>query len=63
MKLIQAIVKYLLLTFILHGSEEFVHDPSRFFLFDERLIGYSTGSNGIALKGLELVLQEELVEH
>ena len=63
MKLIKAIVMYFLLTCILHGSEEFVHDPSRFFLFDERLIGYSSGSNGVALQGLELVLQEELVEH
>tara|TARA_B100001123_G_scaffold426795_1_gene541454 strand:+ start:529 stop:720 length:192 start_codon:yes stop_codon:yes gene_type:complete len=63
MKLIKAIVMYFLMTCVLSGSEEFVHDPSRFFLFEERLIAYSSGSNGVALQGLELVLQEELVEH
>tara|TARA_B110000014_G_scaffold156844_1_gene110191 strand:+ start:3 stop:1040 length:1038 start_codon:yes stop_codon:yes gene_type:complete len=63
MKSINTLILYFTFFSILFASEEFVHDPSRFFLYDDRLIGYSSGSNGIALQGLEIVLKEKLVEH
>ena len=63
MKSINTLILYFTFFSILFASEEFVHDPSRFFLYDDRLIGYSSGSNGIALQGLEIVIKEKLVEH
>ena len=63
MKSINTLILYFTFFSILFASEEFVHDPSRFFLYDDRLVGYSSGSNGIALQGLEIVLKEKLVEH
>ena len=44
------------------GWQELVHDPSAFFYFDDRLIGYFSGSNGDALKSIELVLSERIFE-
>ena len=42
--------------------KELVHDPSAFFNFDDRLIGYFSGSNGDPLKSIELVLPERIFE-
>ena len=42
--------------------QELVHDPSAFFNFDDRLIGYFSGSNGDSLKSIELVLPERIFE-
>ena len=42
--------------------QEIVHDPSAFFNFDDRLIGYFSGSNGDSLKSIELVLPERIFE-
>ena len=42
---------------------EFIHDPSEFFHYDDRLIGYGSGTEGIPLRGIELVLEERLAEH
>ncbi len=47
----------------LWAEEEFVHDPSRLFIFDNRLFGYASGSNGIPIQGFELTLADKSAKH
>ena len=45
------------------AAKEFVLDPSAFFVFDDRLIGFASGTEEIPLQGIELVLAEKMAEH